>query len=313
MSNIGLEETTGLHIHPHLATVTYLKDCGGPTIILNKIGTRWTKDDLSGKVDDMIISKPIFGKHIKFDGRLLHAAPSDLMEEESNADSEADESGSESNSDIDSDIGGGNNSSNSDLIIKINDPDNSDEITDSKYSNSDSEESESDEGFPKRITFLVNIWLNHIPIQSKPFPEERLKDLKTNISLSSSSSYFQAESSSSFTNEVIPICASSSSDKIVESSLSSIAVPLISLESQFSKPSEFEIEKLKLSSDEYQDRIWNFFNGGHKYQITIPLPFAERFHDLTQKYDAFKLSYGTSNVKARIERVMSSKKKAKLD
>ena len=29
----------------------------------------------------MVVSRPAVGKHIKFDGRLLHAAPSDLLEE----------------------------------------------------------------------------------------------------------------------------------------------------------------------------------------------------------------------------------------
>jgi len=305
----GLEETTGLHIHPHLATVTYLTNFGGPTIVLNKVGTRRTKDDLSGGADDMIISRPIFGKHIKFDGRLLHAAPSDLLEEE-DSDAEDDDDNSESESSSDDGNDNDSRSGDNDSIDDINVPNDIDknEIINDKDNDSDSEDSNSDEGSPKRITFLVNIWLNHMPIQSKLFPEVRLKDLKSNLLLSSSSSYFQVQNNIDSNNKVIPECPSSSESKEFCSMISK-TVSSVTLESQFSKPSEIESIKLHISPSLYQERIWKFLNGGRKYQITIPLPFAEQFHALTQEYDAFKLTYNTSYMKnARVERITRSKK-----
>ena len=36
----GLEESEGLCLYPHLATVTYLSDVGAPTIVLNDVGER---------------------------------------------------------------------------------------------------------------------------------------------------------------------------------------------------------------------------------------------------------------------------------
>ena len=83
--------------------MTYLTDLGGPTLILNKVGTRHATECLSGTADEIIISRPMFGKHIKFDGRLLHAAPCDLLEleDESFSDEQGDDS-EEDSSDSDS-------------------------------------------------------------------------------------------------------------------------------------------------------------------------------------------------------------------
>ncbi len=93
----GIEEETGEHIYPRLASVTYLSHSGGPTVIMNKMGGSDDSVDITGKIDSFIASKPLFGKHIAFDGRLLHAAPSDLVEEqeEDGSDGEESESGSE--------------------------------------------------------------------------------------------------------------------------------------------------------------------------------------------------------------------------
>lgn len=284
---------------------------------MNKVGTRRTKDDLSGEANDMIISRPVFGKHIKFDGRLLHAAPSDLLEE-GGSDAENEDDGSRSGSDSSSDDGNDDDSGsvddNSINDINVSRFINKDEPTIGKGNDSDTEESESDEGFPKRVTFLVNIWLNHMPIQSKSFPEVRLKDLKSNLLLSSSSSYFHEQSSEGCMEKNVLKCPSSSDSK-KESSLFFKSVPLIAIESQFSKPSENELTKPQLSIEEilYQERIWKFSNGGRKYQITIPLPFSEQFHTLSQEHDAFKLLYNVNSRNARIERIIKSKKIGKLN
>jgi len=129
----GLEEDQSMNVHPHLATVTYLTTLGGPTIILDKTSGLNINEDISGFIGNAAISKPIFGKHLKFDGSKLHAAPSDLMDQ---------------------------------------DEDDEDE-------NDDDKEDENEET-QLRITFLVNIWLNHLPIQSTPLTDNQVAILHHN-------------------------------------------------------------------------------------------------------------------------------------
>ena len=73
-----------MYIHPHISTVTYLTNLGCPTMVFNK-----RVDPLSGEhvvnnedcdATEGFLSWPKRGKHLSFDGRFLHAAPSDLME-----------------------------------------------------------------------------------------------------------------------------------------------------------------------------------------------------------------------------------------
>lgn len=112
-----------------LGTVTYLSTVGGATIVLDMPGCHY-RTTQSGEIDcpveKVIISKPEVGKHITFDGLMLHGAPADLYEE-----------GSEDQSD--------------------------DEDEDE-----DDYESESEGNGNPRVTFLVNIWLNHVPTQAAP-------------------------------------------------------------------------------------------------------------------------------------------------
>lgn len=130
----GAEEVDGTHIYPNLGTVTYLSDLGGPTLVFNKTGTADSSVPIVGLADSFTASKPIMCKHITFNGALLHAAPSDLTEVD-DAESDAESEDSE-----------------------------------------DSEESEEsdDADAVNRVTFLVNIWINHIPSQSKRFPAKQL-------------------------------------------------------------------------------------------------------------------------------------------
>jgi len=73
--------TGGLFIHPHLSTVTYLTSCGAPTVILNsKVGNIQTGEpNLHRHIDTAFISWPCRGKHLVFDGALLHGVPSELL------------------------------------------------------------------------------------------------------------------------------------------------------------------------------------------------------------------------------------------
>jgi hypothetical protein len=100
-----------IYVHPHLSTVTYLTGIGAPTLIvegcrINSLTGDWIdpalplpitaseKDEASNKTEEKLsassdgatspkvaafISWPFKGKHLCFDGRYLHAAPSDLQ------------------------------------------------------------------------------------------------------------------------------------------------------------------------------------------------------------------------------------------
>ena len=78
----------GQNIHPHLATVTYLSDIGAPTMIVPQktAGSYVSSQDYINTSDGTAItsaylSRPILGKHIAFDGRLLHSAPTEVYDE----------------------------------------------------------------------------------------------------------------------------------------------------------------------------------------------------------------------------------------
>jgi hypothetical protein len=298
----GLEEDTGQHIHPHLATVTYLTECGGPTIILNRVGTPDTTEDLSGLADNMIVSKPVFGKHIKFDGRLLHAAPSDLLEEVDDEDVDEDEendsvSGSSAGSEEESDH------------VKI---DSGDEISESgsvENNGSESDETSSGEVYPKRVTFLVNIWLNHIPIQSKAFPEGRLKHMKSPLESPSllPSGISEVGNGCDLTDKT---STPSTDSRLAFEESVSVETPSIPIASTVT--TDTETNTASAIGQHSQDKIWKFSNGRIKYAINIPLPPAEQLNILLKKSDAFRLCYNTSGRSIKIDIIPSKTNKRKL-
>ena len=67
----SLAEKFGLGSFPTLSTVTYLTESSNPTVIFSR--TYEQEDD--DVIPDMLISHPVMGKHLVFDGRLLHGAP----------------------------------------------------------------------------------------------------------------------------------------------------------------------------------------------------------------------------------------------
>jgi len=75
-------EGDGVNVHPHIATVTYLTDVGVATMFLEKcVGSPVVDQDiLAGPVDRGYISWPLAGKHVSFDGRWLHGAPEDISQ-----------------------------------------------------------------------------------------------------------------------------------------------------------------------------------------------------------------------------------------
>ena len=111
------------YVHPHWSTVTYLSSVGAPTLVaegrrVNNLTGEWIvpEEDTDDENNNVILSWPSQGKHLCFDGRLLHGAPGDLAAEQGTAEC-------------------------------------------------------------RRYTFLVNIWLNHRPLQVEPFPSCMLSKL----------------------------------------------------------------------------------------------------------------------------------------
>ena len=68
----SLAEKFGLGSFPTLSTVTYLTPSSNPTVIFTH--TYEQEDD--EVMPEMLVSHPLPGKHLVFDGRLLHGAPS---------------------------------------------------------------------------------------------------------------------------------------------------------------------------------------------------------------------------------------------
>uniref|UniRef100_A0A7R9UBJ3 Uncharacterized protein n=1 Tax=Pinguiococcus pyrenoidosus TaxID=172671 RepID=A0A7R9UBJ3_9STRA len=77
-------EDAGLNVTPHISTVTYLSDAGAATIVTGFRAPRHYGD--MSAFDEPVtspylhVSPPSVGKHISFDGRLLHAAPCDFAQ-----------------------------------------------------------------------------------------------------------------------------------------------------------------------------------------------------------------------------------------
>jgi len=138
-----------MYIHPHLSTVTYLTDLGAPTMVLSKrvdpmTGAYVSDVDDDGSVSNVngLVSFPKQGKHLSFDGRYLHAAPSDLL---------------------------------SDGLFE-------EQCKFDKPDDMDKKEMKVLERRHRRVSFLVNIWLNYKPFNVSPFPETMISNL-SNVDL----------------------------------------------------------------------------------------------------------------------------------
>lgn len=157
-ADYGLEaQLPNFMLHPRVATITYLSNVGVPTLILNKRSpppTDVEKKSLNGSIEQGWLSCPIIGKHICFDGRLLHGAPgaffpsfNTVIEKNTNGDVEEQSSKRrklESGEKLD---------------------------TDSSIHDCDSGK--------KRITFMVNVWLNHCPIDAELIDDDLCTQMKT--------------------------------------------------------------------------------------------------------------------------------------
>lgn len=71
----------GVHVPPLLATVTYLGGAGAPTIVLplaadaRGVALQQATGDAADAAASAYLSRPVPGKHLAFDGRLLHGCP----------------------------------------------------------------------------------------------------------------------------------------------------------------------------------------------------------------------------------------------
>jgi len=66
----ALAESFGIGRFPALSTVTYLNDAASPTVVFSH-----RYDEADSSIADVLVSYPLRGKQLVFDGRLLHGAP----------------------------------------------------------------------------------------------------------------------------------------------------------------------------------------------------------------------------------------------
>ena len=162
-ADYGLEEQVkNLMIHPRLSTVTYLTNVGVPTLVVDKKSPTDTASSLNGNVERSWLSSPSIGKHISFDGRLLHGAPGAFFPAASIPRHPQQQTPS-----LDTEIHSTSKMNKKSKMIEdkqiITSEDNSVTYTPNN----------------KRITFLVNIWLNHCPLDAELLDQDICDQLQT--------------------------------------------------------------------------------------------------------------------------------------
>jgi hypothetical protein len=155
-ADYGLEDQApGLLIHPRIATVTYLSDIGAPTLVLDrKSPSPNAVEELGGEIRRGWLSAPRTGKHVAFDGRLLHGAPATFFPgldpsssaEEPPRKKQKLEPGDENAVTVPTAA----------AIPPSAEPPQS-----------------------QRVTFLVNVWLNHCPMDAELLDDDIIDQLRT--------------------------------------------------------------------------------------------------------------------------------------
>eukprot|EP00593_Proboscia_inermis_P003315 CAMPEP_0171299416 /NCGR_PEP_ID=MMETSP0816-20121228/8238_1 /TAXON_ID=420281 /ORGANISM="Proboscia inermis, Strain CCAP1064/1" /LENGTH=418 /DNA_ID=CAMNT_0011775199 /DNA_START=197 /DNA_END=1453 /DNA_ORIENTATION=+ len=147
-----------LYVHPHVSTVTYLTDIGSPTMVVENavvdISTGKLREEPQGNLllkKSAFLSWPRRNKHLSFDGRFLHAAPSDLMEE-----------------------GVFERQTTATVVSHCSTTTNeNDDCKDAMIMHNQKQL----ERRCRRVTLLVNVWLNYRPYNVNPFPSTMLDKL----------------------------------------------------------------------------------------------------------------------------------------
>ena len=145
-ADYGLEsQMPNFMIHPRVATITYLSEIGVPTLILDKQSPAPSdaeKQSLAGEISRAWLSHPRFGKHVAFDGRFLHGAPGEFFP-------------------------------------GVGPEHNFTDASEPKAKKAKVEHSNNNASSGKRVTFLVNIWLNHCPIDADILDDDIVSKLTT--------------------------------------------------------------------------------------------------------------------------------------
>lgn len=154
-ADYGLEaQAPNLLLHPRLASVTYLTDHGSPTVVLDVPSpppNDTEKKSLGGSILTGWLSAPKVGKHMVFDGRLLHGAPSTFFPGQTAAAAPA-------------------AASTTSAVAEQQQP----PLKKVKLNQQPPAPPPR-----KRITLLVNLWLNHCPLDAEPLDDEVVEQLKT--------------------------------------------------------------------------------------------------------------------------------------
>jgi len=154
-ADYGLEaQLPNFMLHPRIATVTYLSNVGVPTLILNKRSPAPVdveKKSLNGSIEKGWLSCPMVGKHICFDGRFLHGAPGTFFPASNSPDVKSRNGDLEEQSSKRRKLEGGE---------KLDTGSSCDNGT-------------------KRITFMVNVWLNHCPVDAEPIEDDLCSKMNT--------------------------------------------------------------------------------------------------------------------------------------
>ena len=248
-------------------------------------------------------------KHIKFDGRLLHAAPGDLIVKYDDNDDDNNDDDVESSDDDDEDEVDDSDSSSTDTV-PLSETENDAATTQSPQivsgnSSLGGDESEDDETiYPKRVTFLANIWLNHIPKLAKEYPEQTLKEFQMPFTPSINSEFGEIiqfkDNNISLTcydingllNEVLIDESSSSSSCINDTSLNT----------------ENSADRQDSTTILSSTRSWKFVNSGKKYSINLILPNPVKLKEIYDLSDVFHISYNDSENKPTVTRIVGKVK-----
>ena len=152
-ADYGLEEQmTNLFLHPRVATVTYLTGYGAPTVVMDRHSPQQGNiESLNGDIRKGWVSHPRIGRHLAFDGRLLHGAPATFFPPAAA-------------------------SQNTGTV----DDDNESKPPPAKKAKVESESTpQNDHPINQRITLLVNVWVNHCPLDAEPLDDDVCSQLKT--------------------------------------------------------------------------------------------------------------------------------------
>lgn len=185
-----IAETFGIGVFPQLSTVTYLSSSNkvAPTIVIEN-----TPSDPIGKsIRKCYASYPIRGKHVRFDGRYLHGACPQFCVENDDTDEDVIENVEKNSEDV--------------HIPPANLKGSGDGETnfEGKMSVADS--------IKYRVTFLVNIWVNHKPLKVEMMPTSICDE---QIAFESELGLDNVQYSNIFADNAPKICTVSVTKKIV--------------------------------------------------------------------------------------------------